>query len=157
MALNLMGGACINEDVLASSRTFSGKVGYSVYNIAVMNTVILRKNTDDSYLVHIDVMGSQLGGQGAAGSFKWLSIEPIVAEAKKLTEKIYYKCLFSEIPFYNQSIMGDIGYCPVVHYDPSNGVFEAGRIYDQNGSYGGWPMSSLRNGSYAFGFYVKLW
>nr|DAE09529.1 MAG TPA: hypothetical protein [Siphoviridae sp. ct96x5] len=102
-------------------------------------------------------MGSQLGIQSAAGTFPWLSIEPIVAEAKKLTEKSYYKCLFSEIPFYNQSIIEDIGYCPVVHYDSSNGVFEAGRIYDQNGSYGGWPMNSLRNGSYAFGFFVKLW
>lgn len=157
MALNLMGGACINEDVLASSRTFSGTVGYSVYNFAVINTVILQKNTDDSYLAHIDIMGSQRSAPGAAGAFPWLSIEPIVAEAKKLTEKSYYKCLFSEIPFYSQDIMGDIGYCPVVHYNASTGIFEAGRIYDENGSYGGWPMSSLRNGSYAFGFFVKLW
>ena len=157
MALNLMGGACINEDVLAYGYSFSNALGNTIYNFGRFSTVILAKYTDGSYLAHVDVAGNQVGPIIRNGSFKWLNLEPMVAKAKALTETSNYKILADCVPFYYQNIMGDPGYMPVVHFENKDGYCQAGRIYDQNGSYGGWPSDSLKTGSYAFGFYVKLW
>ena len=48
MALNLMGGACINEDVLAYGYSFSNALGNTIYNFGKFSTVILAKCTDGS-------------------------------------------------------------------------------------------------------------
>lgn len=152
MALNLMGGACINEDVLAYGYSFSSSLGYSIYNIGRFSTVILAKYTDGSYLAHVDVAGNQIGPVYRNGQFQWLHLEPMVAKAKSLTETSNYKILADCVPFYHQSIMGDPGYFPAVHFENEDGYCQAGRIYDQNGTFGGWPMDSLQTGSYEFGF-----
>lgn len=157
MALNLMGGACINEDVLAYGYSFSSSLGHSIYNIGRFATVILAKYTDGSYLAHVDVSGNQIGPVYRNGQFQWLNLEPMVAKAKSLTETSNYKILADCVPFYHQGIMGDPGYFPVVHFESEDGYCQAGRIYDQNGTFGGWPMDSLQTGSYEFGFFVKLW
>ena len=157
MALNLMGGACINEDVLAYGFSFSSGLGRSIYNIGRFSTVILAKYTDGSYLAHVDVAGHQIGPVSRNGQFPWLNLEPMVAKAKSLTETRNYKILADCVPFYHQGIMGDPGYVPMVHFESEAGYCEAGRIYNQDGAFGAWPMDSLQTGSYAFGFYVKLW
>ena len=157
MALNLMGGACINEDVLAYGDSFSSALGCSIYNIGRFSTVILAKYTDGSYLAHVDVAGHQIGPMNRNGQFPWLNLEPMVAKAKSLTETSNYKILADCVPFYHQGIMGDPGYVPMVHFESEAGYCHAGRIYDQNGTFGSWPMDALQTGSYEFGFFVKLW
>ena len=157
MALNLMGGACINEDVLAYGDSFSSALGCSIYNIGRFSTVILAKYTDGSYLAHVDVAGHQIGPVYRNGQFPWLNLEPMVANAKSLTETSNYKILADCVPFYHQGIMGDPGYVPMVHFESEAGYCHAGRIYDQNGTFGSWPMDALQTGSYEFGFFVKLW
>lgn len=157
MALNLMGGACINEDVLAYGFSFSSSLGCSIYNIGKFATVILAKYTDGSYLAHVDVAGNQIGPMHSNGKVPWLNLEPMVAKAKSLTETSNYKILANYVPFYYQGIIVDPGYFPMVEFKSEAGYCYAGRIYTQNGAFGAWAMDSLQTGSYAFGFYVKLW
>ena len=157
MALNLMGGACINEDVLAYGFSFSSGLGRTIYNIGRFATVILAKYTDGSYLAHVDVAGNQIGPMQSNGQVPWLNLEPMVANAKSLTETSNYKILADCVPFYHQSIIIYPGYFPMVQFVSEAGYCYAGRVYDQNGAFGAWQMDYLQTGSYAFGFYVKLW
>ena len=156
MALNLMGGACINEDVISGNTIFASNIGISVYNIAKITTTILLKNTDGSYLAHVDIVGNQIGPVSGS-TFPWLSMNVANSQAMKLTETSKYHVYGSEIPFYYQAIMSDVGYNPMVHIDNANKTFEAGRIYNTSGDYGGWSMNSLKTGKYAFGYFVKVW
>ena len=157
MGLSLMSPGGGNVDVLAWGRSFSSTVGITVYNIAVMNTVILQRYADGSYLAHIDVTGSQIGTSSSTTDFPWLSPGTIVAKALQLTQTNHYTFLANDIPFRNQNIMNDSGYGAIVHFDNSRDLIEAGRIYNSSGYYGGWAMGSLKPGNYAFDLFVQLY
>lgn len=109
---------------------FVTNLGIYNYNFSHLQTNVIAKYQDGSFLVEVTFIGNQ-HSISSNSTFDWLNGSVLTEDAKSLTGKNNYKSTANCFPLLGKGvILPEEGYSPYIRLNGANGHLRAGRIYE---------------------------